>query len=133
MPKFPPYSAHIDGQQVPTIMGVEGTLGTNDTAGSARSLPFAVNPTTGAAYVDILSSSGTVTSTDAQYAVKVDESGTPGTSIVGEAAVGQAGTAATWRLKKVVDTGGTQTILTWADGNSSFDNIWDNRGTYTYS
>src|SRR3990167_7336845 len=50
-------SAHFDENQTPTIMGVEGTLGTADTGGTARPLPFAVDPTSGAAYVNILQGS----------------------------------------------------------------------------
>src|SRR3990167_1154077 len=54
------YSAHFDENQTPTIMGVEGTLGTADTGGTAKPLPFAVNPATGAMYVqDLAGASGT--------------------------------------------------------------------------
>ena len=50
---------------------------------------------------------------------------------VGEASIGTATSAASWRIKKVDSTSGT--IITWADGNASFDNIWDNRTSLTYS
>ena len=49
MPNYPPNSPHFS-DNVPTSMGVIGTLGTSDTAGSAAPLPFAVDATTGAAY-----------------------------------------------------------------------------------
>lgn len=49
MPDFySPNAAHFDGNQIPTIMGVIGTLGTADVKGTAAPLPFAVDPTTGA-------------------------------------------------------------------------------------
>ena len=51
----PPYVAHFDGNQVPTVMGVEGTLGTADAGGTARPLPIGVNPVNGAMYVQDLS------------------------------------------------------------------------------
>lgn len=55
------FSAHFDSQQVPTITGVVGTLGTADTQGTARSLPIGVNPLTGAMYVeDTSGAAGTV-------------------------------------------------------------------------
>jgi hypothetical protein len=68
-----------------------------------------------------------------QYAMQVDESGA-GTTLVGEATIGAAGTAASWRIKRIVDTGGlgTETVITWADSNGSFDNIWTARGTMTF-
>lgn len=53
----PPFSSHMDGNQVPTIMGVVGTLGTADTGGTAQTLPFGVDPITGAMFVNMLSGS----------------------------------------------------------------------------
>ena len=50
---------------------------------------------------------------------------------VGEATIGTATSAALWRIKRVDSTSGT--IIMWADGNASFDNIWDNRTSLTYS
>ena len=63
MPIYPPYSAHFDGNQVPTQMGVAGTLGTADTGGTATPLPFAVEPESGAAFTQALSLRGTILST----------------------------------------------------------------------
>ena len=46
-------AAHGDNQTRNwSILGVIGTLGTADVKGSANTLPFSVNPTTGAAYVN---------------------------------------------------------------------------------
>jgi len=50
---------------------------------------------------------------------------------VGEASIGTATSAASWRIKKVDSASGI--IIQWADGNASFDNIWDNRASLTYS
>lgn len=52
----PPYVAHFDGNQVPSMMGVVGTLGTSDTGGTSLPMPIGVNETTGAMYVQDLSS-----------------------------------------------------------------------------
>ena len=53
-------AAHFDDNQVPTMMGAIGTLGTADAGGTAKSLPIGVNPATGAMYVEDLSgASGT--------------------------------------------------------------------------
>lgn len=48
-------SAHFDANQVPSITGVIGTLGTADVQGTAAPLPFAVDPANGAQYTEVLS------------------------------------------------------------------------------
>lgn len=63
---YPPYASHFDANQVPSSMGVIGTLGTADTGGTAQPLPFSVDPLTGAQYVhsmDSLVSSANSTTT----------------------------------------------------------------------
>jgi hypothetical protein len=49
----PPNASHFDANQVPSIMGVIGTLGTVDQAGTALPLPIGVNKDSGAMYVHI--------------------------------------------------------------------------------
>lgn len=58
---YPPNVAHFDANQVPTVMGVIGTLGTADVGGTALSLPVGVNPATGAMFVQDLSGAGGTT------------------------------------------------------------------------
>ena len=36
---------------------------------------------------------------------------------------------AIWAIKKYTYTSGDLTSITWADGNTQLDNIWDNRAT----
>lgn len=43
-----------------------------------------------------------------------------------------ATSAAIWKIKKLTTVAGVTTIQ-WADGNQSFDNIWDNRASLMYS
>lgn len=52
---------------------------------------------------------------------------------VGEAATGSATSSAVWRIKKIDETSSPDVIVTWADGNGNFDNIWDNRLSLSYS
>lgn len=67
----------------------------------------------------------------ASYAKIVDESHDP-VLYIGEAVTGSLTNAAVWRIQKVDTTTGV--VITWADGNSLFDNIWDNHDTTeTYS
>jgi hypothetical protein len=59
--EIPPVnSAHFDGNQIPTMMGVVGTLGTADVQGTALSIPIGADPATGAAYVYNLGPAGSV-------------------------------------------------------------------------
>lgn len=51
----------------------------------------------------------------------------------GEATVGEITSAASWRIQKTVLGNDGDVTVTWADGNSNFDNIWDNRLSLPYS
>jgi hypothetical protein len=53
------------------------------------------------------------------------------TFYMGEAAVGTLTSAASWKIAKYTTASGVQ--VTWADGNSSYDNIWNNRESLSYS
>lgn len=56
------------------------------------------------------------------------------TTYVGEAKIGagSSGASAIWKIKRIF-TNGTVTTVAYADGNTRYDNIWDNRTTITYS
>jgi len=64
-----------------------------------------------------------------QLALQLDEVGA--TTYIGEAEPGSLTSLALWRIKRIVETG-PDSEITWADGNSDFDNIWDNRLSLTY-
>lgn len=49
----------------------------------------------------------------------------------GYATAGSLTSAASWKIKKI-EISGTQVIVTHADSNSNYDNIWDNRASLTY-
>lgn len=66
----------------------------------------------------------------ATYATRIDEASATVTYI-GKADPGTASSAASWQIQKVDTTSGT--VITFADGNSNFDNIWDNRASLSYS
>ena len=65
-----------------------------------------------------------------QYALRLDEASAT-VSYIGEATTGSATSSAVWRIKKMDTTTGT--VITWADGNDNFDNVWDNRASLSYS
>jgi|GEM_PF-3341645 hypothetical protein len=59
------------------------------------------------------------------------DSGVSTTFYLGTAATGTATSAASWAIQKITTASGVQML--WADGNSTEDNIWDNRESLSYS
>jgi len=51
---------------------------------------------------------------------------------IGEAEAGSATSGALWRVRKMTTTGSDISIK-WADGDTLFNNIWDNRASLTYA
>ena len=126
--------------------GNRALIGHSGTAGTSVTKRLVVTDD-GALTVDIISGeivaslgtvnvveSGTINTQDNPYAVQVDD-GDVGTTIVGEAVVGGGTDSSIWRMKRIVDSGsaGTETVITWADGNSNFDNVWGNRASESWS
>ena len=62
--------------------------------------------------------------------LQVDSVGT--TTYLGYADAGSITSAAIWAVKRIVETG-SDVSITWADGDTGFDNIWDNRLILSYS
>ena len=68
------------------------------------------------------------------YATRYDQdAATPTFAYLGKAAVSSATSAAVWQVQKLVFGADGDVTITWADGNASFDNIWDNRAALTYT
>lgn len=65
------------------------------------------------------------------YAVRIDTTTTASTVYIGKAKVGSSDADAVWQIAKL-DTS-TGLSKTWADGNTHFDNIWNDIATITYS
>lgn len=68
-------------------------------------------------------------SSGSEYATKITE--IDASIYVGVAAVGSAQASAVWQAKKIL-TSGSDTIITWADGNTNFDNVATDLGSLTY-
>lgn len=66
----------------------------------------------------------------APLATRLDDVG-GGVTYVGEANPGTVNSDSTWRIKKIVETG-PDIVISWADGDSDYDNVWDDRLTLTY-
>jgi hypothetical protein len=71
-----------------------------------------------------------VTSSESYYEIRLDES-TSIITYVGQANPGSITSTANWQIKRLDSTTGL--VVEWADGNSNFDNIWDNRAALSYS
>jgi hypothetical protein len=71
----------------------------------------------------------------ANYTTKIDDTTTANMVYIGKAALtgsAVATSAASWQIKRI-DTSTLAMDKKWADGNDSFDNIWDSRSSLTYN
>lgn len=66
-----------------------------------------------------------------QQAVIIDDTTTANTTYIGKAAIGSATSGAVWQIAKLDTSSGM--VKTWADGDSLFNNIWDDRASLSYS
>ena len=62
------------------------------------------------------------------YALRYDEGATY--TYIGEAVPGSAEGSAVWRIKRLTNADNT---IVWIDGNSNFDNVWDDHASGSYS
>ena len=72
--------------------------------------------------------SGSVSTSSAAYALRYDEGATY--TYIGEAAAGSAESSAVWRIKRLTNA---SNAIVWADGNTGFDNVWDDRASLSFS
>jgi len=81
-------------------------------------------------FTDILNA---ITGTSGNFAVQyIVDSGNANLYYYGRAAIATATSSALWQIKRLDYTSGDVKIL-WADGDESFDNIYDNREALSYS
>lgn len=52
---------------------------------------------------------------------------------IGLAKPGTASSAAGWQIKRLSYSGTNVTVIEFADGDTKFDNVWDNRAALSYS
>jgi len=72
-----------------------------------------------------------VTGIQTAFKTQIDEASATVTYI-GYAAPNASTSAAVWRIIKI-ETSGTSTTTTFADGDNKFNNVWDNRASLTYN
>ncbi len=61
---------------------------------------------------------------------KIDDNAN-GNVYLGYAVPGSLSSDAVWKIQRI-SVSGVVTTLEWADGNTSFDNVWDDRTSLTY-
>lgn len=71
-----------------------------------------------------------VKTTPFNYAVQVDVDSNSDI-YVGKAPIGAATSDSVWQIK-FIDLTGSDVDIKWADGNSDFDNEWDERANLSY-
>jgi hypothetical protein len=74
-------------------------------------------------------------STTTNYITKIDDTTTTDMVYIGKAALTGSAistASAVWQIKRI-DTSTLAMDKKWADGNDSFDNIWDSRSSLTYN
>lgn len=69
--------------------------------------------------------------TSEQTATRIDDTTTANTTYIGKAPIGSATSSAVWQISKLDTSSGL--IKTWADGDASFNNVWDDRVSLSYS
>lgn len=72
-----------------------------------------------------------VTNLSADESVEVDAVGAT-VLYVGKAAAGTAGGAASWKIFKMITNAEGDLSKRYADGNTNYDNVWDNRTALSY-
>jgi hypothetical protein len=65
-------------------------------------------------------------------AVKFDNSTDP-IAYKGEATAGTLASAASWRISRITSQANGSVDIVWADGDTDFNNIWNNRASLSYS
>lgn len=94
---------------------------------------FEVDPDDGGTNVRVtIKEGGGGSGTTEALAIQSDSTSTPTVTYIGQAQPGTLTSAASWQIIRYTITNGNVSGQ-YADGNSTFDNIWDNRTALVYS
>jgi ABC-type transporter Mla subunit MlaD len=93
----------------------------------------AINPATEEKQDTIITNLSSVSSSVATYATQLAVKSTDSTiTYIGKAVAGSTLASASWQIKRMTDTSGDLSIQ-FADGDTNFNNIWNNRESLSYS
>lgn len=76
--------------------------------------------------VPVVNPDGTYVNAATNYATRLDDFTTTNVTYIGKSVIGSAVGSAVWQIQKIDETTGM--VITWADGNSNFDNVWGASG-----
>ena len=68
---------------------------------------------------------------NADEIIKIDEADSA-TTYIGLAPFGSATSSSVWQIQKIGESA-TVTTVTYADGDDSYNNVWDDRASLSYS
>jgi hypothetical protein len=126
---------------LPTDANHKVLMGGVSSADGYTPLPVEIDPLTGRVLVSLPPGGGGLTDAELRaspvdvtfattvYKKLIDDTTTPNVTYVGEAVLGTALSAASWRIKKIDETSGI--VITWT--GTGFDAVWDDRVTEAYS
>lgn len=81
--------------------------------------------------IDVFVKGGSLGGGSTEFETRLDEPDA-NTTYVGKAAISSNTGDSVWQIKRIL-VSGTQTIIEWADGNSNFDKVWNDRASLSYS
>lgn len=82
---------------------------------------------------DIASAMSGLAISTQDFAIRIDDAGS-GIVYIGKAVVGASQASSVWKILRVTESGSPlDTSIEYADGNSNYDNVWDNRASLSYS
>lgn len=116
------------GSYVDVKVTPSGAISTNGETGVLDTTDTRIDPATEDTLAQLLIE---MQINNGAYAQRTDDTGT-GTIYRGWTVPGTAPSAGAWRITRIVETSG-DFVMTFADGNNNFDNIWDNRASLSYS
>jgi hypothetical protein len=108
----------------------DGVLNTGDIEIGAVEIKDGTTDTRGVVTSDGVNNAQVVMNSD--YVVNLStDSGDVNVTYVGKATVGATTASASWQIKQLDET--TDLVMTYADGDNSYDNVWNNRESLSYS
>ncbi len=79
-----------------------------------------------------VNSDGSIEVDNHSYATRLSHTAEGRTEYIGHAQPGSNAQSASWRIKKQVYIDGKMSIILYADGNATFDNVWSDRTSLKY-
>jgi len=125
---------HIGDQSTGDLLTVnpDGSLDANVEVDASDGDNIAISDGSNNVDLNVVGSKFALAATEPAQLIRTDKTTTANTTYVGYADPNTATSSASWQVLRVIDSSGNKT-LEYADGNDSYDNVWDNRASLIYS